>query len=32
LADGPGWFRISVSTGLGYGSKVDVEPLLIRIG
>jgi hypothetical protein len=29
-----GWprFRISVSTSLGYGSKVDIEPVLIRIG
>jgi hypothetical protein len=25
-------FLISVSTGLGYGSKVDIEPVLIRIG
>jgi len=27
-----GRFRISVSTGLGYGSRVDIEPVLIRIG
>jgi hypothetical protein len=28
----PAGFRISVLTGLGYGSAVDIEPVLIRIG
>jgi hypothetical protein len=32
LADGRAGFRISVSAGLGYGSKIDIQPVLIRIG
>jgi hypothetical protein len=32
FGDWPVGFRISVSTGLGYGSMVDIEPVLIRIG
>jgi hypothetical protein len=30
LADGRAGFR--VSAGLGYGSKIDIQPVLIRIG
>jgi len=32
FGDWPVGFRISVLTGLGYGSRVDIEPVLTRIG
>ena len=32
FGDWPAGFRISVLTGLGYGSRVDIEPVLTRIG